>query len=322
MKELKRVKLNDVMFIDIETSTSQPELELDSPLYDAWKYSKGKNGETDEELLQMYKDQGALYADFGRIVCISVGMIAGTKEFKTKTYNNLNEKHLIQGFYNMLDEFKGTYLCGHSIKQFDIPYIAKRGIINGIVPHKLVDTTGEKPWTMGWLLDTKELWQMGSFDRTSLIALTAVLGITSPKQDLQGKDVPKYFWENPEGHIQRISEYCERDVVAVYEVLKHFKELGLPEQQPVIKDSNGNPLRDSDGKVIRGFIDKEPIIKHLFNGGRYLKKHKEQLLAFMEGLTKEDQDTALDVLNSVVSRARGKKTKFTKKHVKELKEKL
>jgi DNA polymerase elongation subunit (family B) len=298
MKVLKKINIKNILFIDIETSTSVKELDINSSLFDAWAYVKRRNNETDEELVEMYGNQAALYADFGRVVCISVGMLSN-QGFKMKTFNDLDEKKQIADFYEMLDGFNGDYLCGHNIKQFDIPYIAKRGMIHNIPPHALLDTSGEKPWTMDWLLDTKELWQMGSFDRTSLIALTNALGIQSPKEDLQGKDVPKYFWENPKGHIQRISDYCERDVIAVYKVIEHLKNLGKDKKLP---------------------LEKTPLIKHLFDGGAYGTEQKKRLKEVFDEMTPEERELGYDILNAIVSTAKGKKTKITKTHIKTLKE--
>lgn len=298
MKVLKKINLKDILFIDIETSTTTKELDINSSTFDAWAYTKRRNNETDEELVAMYADQAALHADFGRVVCISVGMLSG-KKLHLKTFNNFDEKALIVEFYEMLDKFKGNYLCGHNIKSFDIPYIAKRGMINNLLPHALLDTSGEKPWTMDWLLDTKELWQMGSFDRTSLITLTNALGIASPKEDLQGKDVPKYFWDNPKGHIQRISDYCERDVIAVYKVMDYLKNLGKEKDVP---------------------LEKKALIVKLFDGGAYGKAEKAEMKQIFDDMDEGQRDLGYTILNAIVSTAKGKKTKLTKAHIKALKE--
>ena len=298
MRELNKIKLKDVLYIDIETSTTTAELDINSSTFDAWAYSNRKNGETDQELADMYKKTGALNPDFGRVVCISVGMVSGTS-FKTTTFNNIDERTMIKEFYAMLDKFNGKYLCGHYIKGFDIPYIAKRGMINNLIPHDLVDTSAKKPWEMDWIIDTKELWQMGSYTRTSLITLTNILGVPSPKQDITGAEVPAYFWLNPKDHIKRISEYCERDVVAVYDVLKKLKNLGTVEEAK---------------------IEEETLIKSLFDGGPYGVKQVKELKDIFDKLDPEDREKGYVVLNAVSSAAKGKKTKITKAHIKKLKE--
>ena len=299
MRAVNKIKLKDVLFIDIETSTTTAELDINSSTFDAWAYSNRKNDETDQELVDMYKKSAALNSDFGRVVCISVGMVYGTG-FKTTSFNDLDEKTMIKDFYSMLDKFKGKYLCGHNINSFDIPYIAKRGMINNIIPHDLVDTSGCKPWDLRWLLDTKVLWQMAGFARTSLITLTNVLGIPSPKQDITGPEVPAYFWENPEGHIKRISDYCERDVSSVYEVLKKLKNLGQEEEVEVK-------------------LEEETLIKSLFDGGPYGVKQKAEMKKIFDKLSPEERELGYVVLNAVSSTAKGKRTKLTKAHIKALK---
>lgn len=303
MRALKRINIKDVLFFDIETSTSVKQLEIDSPLFNSWEYKKRKKGETDEELVQMYADEAALYADFGRVVCISVGML-GQSTFKTTTFNNLNEKVLIQDFYKLLDNLKSTVkICGHSIKSFDIPYVAQRGMIHNIPAHDLMDTGGLKPWELDWIIDTKDLWQGTGFNRSSLINITTVLGLPSPKEDLQGKDVPKYFWENPKAHIKRISEYCERDVLATYSVLNYFKNLGK-----------------EDNIIIEEYP--KPLLQQLFEGAPYGDEEKKQLLGLLKSMTSVERDATFVVLDSATSTSKGKKTKLTKAHVKALKKEV
>ena len=298
MRVLKRLEVKDILFFDIETSSTVKELKLDTPLFNSWAYKMRKNGETDEQLIEMYADQAALFADFGRIVCISVGMLNKNGELKTTTFNDLDEKQMIVDFYNMLDKLKkGVTICGHAIKSFDIPYVAQRGMSHNLLPHDLMDTSGKKPWEVDWILDTKELWQGTSFNRSSLINVTTVLGLPSPKDDLTGADVPKYFWEDPKGHIDRISEYCERDVVAVYDVVNYLKNLGSESNVPE---------------------KEEPLLEKLMDGAPYGKVEKAALVELLKGMTEDEREKAFVVLDAATSQARGKKTKMTKTHVKAL----
>lgn len=304
MKVLNKIKLEDILFLDIETSTSQKEIEPNTPLYNSWAYKKKSEDLNQVQLCSSYQNEGALYAEFGRIVCISIGRLFNGK-FVTTTYNDLDEAKLIEGFYSTLDK-EDFILCGHSVKEFDIPFIFKRSIINGIIPHKLVDTSGEKPWTMDWILDTKELFQAGSFSRSSLLSIATALEIPSPKEGITGAEVPKYYWIDPEKNIQEISEYCERDVVATYQVLERFKNIRKVCTEEVKEE-----------KVIT-----TSLLDDLFAGDRYTNNHKERLLKVLREMDKEEQEKAFVVLNGVVSTAKGTKTKFTKEHIKKLKEEL
>lgn len=301
MRELKRIKIKDVLFIDIETSTNVKELQPDTPLFDSWEYKKRRNGETDDDLVASFADEAALYPEFGRIVCISVGMFRNGK-LNTTTFNNLDEFEMIKDFFNCLDNLdSGTMLCGHAIKQFDIPYIAQRAMINGIYPHNLVDTSGLKPWELDWILDTKELWQGTSYNRSSLLNLTTALGLPSPKEDITGKDVPAYYWKDPVGHIQRISEYCERDVVAVYDLINTLKNLkGHNYERPVTRT----------------------FLEELFDGGSYGDEEKKVLLSKLNDMKIPERKASYVVLEAITSTARGKKTKFTKAHVRALKKEM
>lgn len=298
MRILKRLNLKDVLFIDIETSSTVKSLELDTPLFDSWQYKKKSENLSNEELIESYANEAALYAEFGRIVCISIGML-GKDGFKTTTFNNFDEATMINSFYGLLDKVKeGTQICGHSVKNFDIPYIVQRGMVHNIFPHPLMDTSGKKPWEMDWIIDTKELWQLGSFNRASLLGIVTCLGLPSPKQDLQGSDVPKYFWENPEGHIDRISEYCERDVIAVYDVLNYLKNLGKEKEV------------------------KKSTIESIFEGGEFGDSQKEELKTLMASMTPEEREAGYVILESMVSVAKGKRTKITKAFIKRLKGEL
>ena len=298
MRALKRVKINDILFFDIETSSVVKELELDTPLFNSWEYKKRRNDETDQELIDMYRNEAALYSEFGRIVCISVGML-GAEGFKTTTFNNFDEGVMIKEFYAMLDKLKaGAIICGHAIKQFDIPYVAHRGMVHNLVPHDLMDVSGLKPWEVDWIIDTKEMWQGTSYNRASLLGIVTILNLPSPKGGITGKDVPAYFWADPEGHIQEISEYCERDVVATYDVVNYWKNLG--QEQPVQKS----------------------LIEELFDGRSYGEEEEKMLKDHLRAMTKEDREKAYKILGAMCSSAKGKKTAIQKKDITAMKKEL
>lgn len=299
MKVLNKIKLEDVLFLDIETTTIVPELQLDTPLFDAWEYKKKSERLPNEELISSFKKEGALYGEFGRIACISIGRLF-KGDFVTATFNDFDEGVMIKKFYEVLDK-QDWLLCGHAIKDFDIPYIFKRSIANGVIPHKLIDTSGLKPWEINWIIDTKELWAAGGFNKSSLLSITTVLGLPSPKGGIIGEQVPAYFWDDPTNHIKEISDYCERDVRAVYDIMNRFKNIDSPHSKQPTE------------------IENAAIIQHLFNGGEYDEAVKSSLLEMLKNLTKEDQDRSFVILDSIVSGAAKTKTHLTKTHVKQLK---
>lgn len=302
MRVLNKINLKDILFLDIETSTTVAELEIDSALFEAYKY-KLKNVDDNLEIVKEYESMAALMPEFGRVVCISVGMLDKEGELKLKTFNNLSEKVLINEFYSLLDQLKkGTKLCGHAVKSFDIPYIARRGLANGIAPHDLVDFSGLKPWELDWVIDTKELAQMSGFDRPSLISLCAAYNIPSPKDDISGKDVPKLFWNNPAENIDRISLYCEKDVDRTYRVLKHLK-------------NPSNLVQDNLKK-------EEPLVISLFKGGSYGEEEKDKLKSILLSLTSDERNKAYLILKAMCSSAKGKKTAIQKKDITQLEKEI
>ena len=59
-------------------------------------------------------------------------------------------------------------LCGHNIKEFDVPYIARRMLINGL-PLPDVLQIGWKKTIGVKFLDTLELWRFGDYKELYLI---------------------------------------------------------------------------------------------------------------------------------------------------------
>lgn len=229
--------LQKIMFIDIETvpQTSNMSL-LPETLAHAWedKYNvlqkrmpdKYENSTTAAEA---FEKSAGIYAEFGKIVCISVGFIYqknGEMSFRTKSYADDNEKKLLQEFFLMAEKFfttKEHTFCGHNIKEFDIPYICRRALINGLTLPEVFNISGKKPWEINFI-DTLELWKFGDFKNyTSLKLLTAVFGIPTPKDDIDGSQVAMVYYK--EKDLNRISLYCQKDVVATAQVFLKLNSL-------------------------------------------------------------------------------------------------
>ena len=307
MKVLRELNLKNIVFIDIETASIVEELELDTPLFDSWAYSSSRRDFSNDELILSYKDQAALQPEFGRIVCISVGRIVGDK-LKIRTYNNQNEKVMLQDFNDDLemvtDANPKIVFCGHAAIGFDIPFIFKRCLVNQVEPHYLIDTSGQKPWEVK-TIDTKDLWKNTSWKPVSLINISVALGISSPKDDISGADVGRVFWTEGEKGIQRISRYCEKDVLTTANVVMRCRF---------------EPLLEMDLSGVEIPVEEIPLIRKLFDGGKYGAEEKKEMKALLKTLSKEDKVKALVILESIVSGAKGKKTKITKAHVKALRD--
>ena len=238
---LYNIKLDSLLFIDIETAPNTRSFdEVSEQMQYLWakktkdERASGNNGD-EISPSSFYDERAALYPEFGRIVCISVGITRysrGKNEFITKSYCSEDEKRLLNEFNAMITSYwtDNKMYCGHNIKEFDMPFIAKRMMINGIRMHMSLFVAGKKPWEVSFL-DTLELWRSGSYKGSaSLELLAGVFGIPTPKDDIYGADVRNVFYE--EKNLERISTYCQKDVVTTAQVL--LKMHGL---EP-IKESN------------------------------------------------------------------------------------
>jgi uncharacterized protein YprB with RNaseH-like and TPR domain len=304
MRALAKVKQEEVLFFDIETAPLVKELEVNSALYDSWKYKVDKTGDkTEKEVVESYSVEAGLYPEFAKVVSIVVGKIKGDKILLV-TLDDEDEKVVLKRFNDLIGRNLKDTLAGFVNISFDSPFVFKRMIINGIAPNDKLDSSGLKPWEVEEI-DLAILWKGNSFSRASLINVATSFGLPSPKDDISGADVGRVYW-NEEGGLARISAYCRKDVATTINI---FRKMRL--QEPL-------ELLQSETKSIED--EKSPILIELFNGGAYGKAEKEELLKVLGTFTPEERDMAYVVLDGMTSAAQGKKTKITKAHVKALKE--
>ncbi|MBD78940.1 MAG: 3'-5' exonuclease [Crocinitomicaceae bacterium] len=232
---LRQLNLERVLFLDIETvpqyKTYKEVPERFQKLWDKKAGFLAKNEETPEEIY----DRAGIYAEFGKIVCISVGFIHNG-EIRLKSFYSHNEKELLQEFIDLLNGFfarQDQLLCAHNGKEFDFPYIARRLLINGLPLPSLLNIAGKKPWEI-LHLDTMELWKFGDFKNfTSLNLLTAVFDIPTPKDDIDGSMVGDVYYK--ENDLERIKEYCQKDVVALIQLLRRYRGEELIEEKFIVE---------------------------------------------------------------------------------------
>jgi predicted PolB exonuclease-like 3'-5' exonuclease len=227
---LENIRLENILFLDIETVPQCPAFEqTDEIMRQLWEKKASyisKDGKTPAEIYQ----QAGIYAEFGKIICISAGFLypQGSEwHFRLRSCFGEDERALLKEFITLINRFEqqgNVQLCAHNGKEFDFPYISRRMLVNGLrLPH-ILDVAGKKPWEVPFL-DTMELWCFG--DRksaTSLQLLTYIFGIPSPKDDIDGSRVAEVFWK--EKDLPRIVRYCEKDVAAIAQLLLRYK--GLP----------------------------------------------------------------------------------------------
>jgi len=184
----------------------------------------------DEVSVEDFYEKAGIWAEFGKIICISVGYFNNKNDVRNFRVTSFfgEEKQILKDFSNLLNEnfhLTAHLLCGHNIKEFDIPFIARRMIINDMVLPQKINLFGKKPWEVPHL-DTLELWKFGDYKHfTSLKLLTKILGIQSPKDDIDGSEVARVFYI--ENDIDRIVTYCEKDVIAVAQVFLKMRREDL-----------------------------------------------------------------------------------------------
>ena len=223
---LSKLHLENILFLDIETVPEQESFsELNDTKQELWD-AKSRYQRKDEFTAEEFYDRAGIWAEFGKIICISVGYFKNQgdlRHFRVTTFFG-DEVKILKDFKNLLiTHFSQAkhLLCAHNGKEFDFPYIARRMIIHNIeLPYKL-NLFGKKPWEVPHL-DTLELWKFGDYKNyTSLKLLTNVLGIPSPKDDIDGSEVYRVYYE--ENDIDRIIRYCEKDTVAVAQILLRLR---------------------------------------------------------------------------------------------------
>jgi DNA polymerase elongation subunit (family B) len=225
---LEKIPLDKVLFLDIETVPQTyrfPDLDENTRHLFESKTRFMQNEEKSYE--QLYNDRAGIYAEFGKIVCISVGFVRDTSTGRTirmKSFYHDDEETLLKQFKSLLEDHYNTpyhILCGHNAKEFDFPYICRRMLINGIKLPPILDIAGKKPWEVSHL-DTLELWKFGDYKAfTSLALLCHVFNIPTPKDDISGADVARVYYE--ENDLERIKVYCEKDVVALIQLFLKMK---------------------------------------------------------------------------------------------------
>ena len=234
-----------LLFLDIETVSEYPSFEeLDETFQSLWKHKaksilkKYDTEITSEEAASIYEKAG-IYAEFGKIICISVGILYLNAQqewrLRLKSFQSDNEKEVLAGFLELVaNKFSNPLshgFCGHNIKEFDMPYICRRAIVHQLDLPPSLQISGKKPWEVKHLVDTMDLWKFGDKKNyTSLKLLAAVLGFPSPKDDIDGSEVGRVFWQ--EKDLPRIAKYCEKDVLAVVQLFLryHYKPI-LEEEQ-------------------------------------------------------------------------------------------
>ena len=224
---LENIDLQQVLVLDIETVPQYPAFkELPAEYQQLWD-QKTRFQRRDGETAAEFYSRGGILAEFGKIICISVGIFSKKTEtlsLRVKSFYGDDEKEVIQSFIDLLNKQSDSLiLCAHNGKEFDFPYLCRRMLINGLQIPVQLNIHGKKPWEI-MHLDTMDLWKFGDYKNyTSLNLLATVFNIPSPKDDIDGSMVHKVYWEDND--LERIRIYCEKDVITTAQILLKFKSL-------------------------------------------------------------------------------------------------
>lgn len=238
---MQQISLENLFLIDIETVSQKENFHL---LDDVWKelwtekISKSLPPDTTPE--EYYPMRAAILAEFAKVVCISFGYFKKESnsgwQLRIKSLYSENEKEILEQFNATLKQLHSSnhqwFFAGHNIKEFDVPFLSRRMLVNNISIPSYIDFQNMKPWETP-MLDTLHLWRFGDYKHyTSLKLLAAVLGIPSPKDDIDGSQVGHVYWK--EKNLERIAIYCEKDVATVANIMLRFKGLPILNEEQIV----------------------------------------------------------------------------------------
>ncbi len=238
---LDHVNIRKVLFLDIETVPETAEYDtLSKEMQTLWTHRTNRFKPDDIEADAYYFKKAGVYAEFGKIICISVGFFTKPEgennyQFRLKSFYSDDEKEILVPFLEMLKKYfhpEHTCISGHNVREFDVPYLCRRTIINGLELPPILNVNDFKPWERPFL-DTMSIWKFGDYKNfTSLHLLCTLLNIPTPKQDMQGSEVATVYWQDKD--LERIKNYCQQDVLATAQLVLKFKNMPLLQEAEVL----------------------------------------------------------------------------------------
>ena len=233
---LKNINYSKILFFDIETVPQTFDYnELDERGQGLWDRKTRFIQERENLNAEEVYEKAGIYAEFGKVVCISLGFVLqkqGETQIRIKSIANEDEITLLQEFLDLLNSYYNSpdfLFCAHNGKEFDIPFLCRRILINNLKIPYMLNVSGKKPWEIKHL-DTMELWKFGDYKNyTSLDLLTYIFKIPTPKDDMDGSQVAKVFYQDKD--LDRIIHYCEKDVVATIQLFRKYQGDLLVEEE-------------------------------------------------------------------------------------------
>lgn len=214
-----------LLFIEVATTSQEKsftDLEEKNPtIAEIFKNSRDSfaeriQGTKDMDVYDIYTSYAGIYPEFGKIVCISLGALDKEGKVKITTFTG-DEKDILLKSRTVLDTAASKYtLCGHNIKNFDLPYLGKRYLIHGLRPPTLLPKFDTKPWEIK-AIDTRDIWTFGGFKSFSSLEIVSTLLNLKPYTDVKGDMVGYHYWDK---HIDKVIEYCESEIKLTIDIIK------------------------------------------------------------------------------------------------------
>ena len=232
-----------ILFVDIETVSGEPSYDQLSPvIQSAWQRKAGTlHNPDDTPVDQFYFERAGLYAEFGKIIVISVGFFHTLEndetELRIKCISGDNEAELLENFKETILKFdqKKLQLCAHNGKEFDFPYLCRRMLTNGISLPASLDLGGLRSWQVPHI-DTMQLWKFGDYKSfTPLELLAAIFGLdTDDTEAIDGRDINRVY--HRENDLGKITRFCQRNIGLLAQVYLRLKSRPAlnPEQITVV----------------------------------------------------------------------------------------
>jgi DNA polymerase elongation subunit (family B) len=237
-----RRRAKNFLLLDIETVAAHASYDLlPERMQKLWdKKTTGlRKGDDVTSNADFFYDRGAIYSEFGKVVCIAFGAFYWNERdeiaFKVRSFSGDNEVQLLLDFKNLIEKYSADQLvlCAHNGKEFDFPFLCRRMLIHGIEIPKAMQTTGKKPWEI-MHQDTMDLWKFGDYKSyTSLDLLAAVFDIPGSKNEMSGDQVTKVYYE--EADLEKISRYCREDVVVLAQIYLRLNCLKMVPQENITR---------------------------------------------------------------------------------------
>ncbi|MCK9562838.1 MAG: 3'-5' exonuclease [Bacteroidales bacterium] len=235
---LKEIPISNILFVDIETVPQYPSyIAVPNFERDLWNKKAARLAAKNTPPSELYKKAG-IFAEFGKIVCISVAYMPRSKNSETvrvRSFYGDDEKEILSGFSSLVSTYfntSKTYMCAHNGNEFDFPFIARRMLIHGMSIPLALDTRRQKPWEIRHI-DTLDLWRFGDYKNyTSLSLLTHIFTIPTPKDDIDGSMVCDIYWKHKD--LLRIMTYCQKDVVAVLQLFRKYRGQELISEENIV----------------------------------------------------------------------------------------